>query len=249
MHPANTPVTCLVNPSLTPQTPTSDENTSHFAASALCPVKRLNKIGVGSWECQTSYNSVLVALLVKSLTASLILGFKYLETKSRGRLSIPLSLNSGIILQEESSLILSTYENRDSPCFSTIGLHEMLLGVRTCKVSQDVREEELPGELRWHLCLSECCLHVCGLNTSHASVGTTVKTEDKQNRPLDNDLPACLSWEIFVRTSYPHWLPSSSRCALFHFHGFSFLRVFLCPDKFPEDSTYFLALRQDVYVY
>ena len=118
-----------------------------FAASALCPVKRLNKIGVESGEGQISYNSVLVAMLVKSLTASLISGFKYLETKSRGRLSIPLSLSSGIILQEETSPILSTYESRDSPCFSTIGLHEMLLGVRTCKFSRDVREEDLPGEL------------------------------------------------------------------------------------------------------
>lgn len=156
-------------------------------------MKRLNKIGVGSVECQTSYNSVLVALLIKSLMVSLISGFKYLETKSRGILSVPLFLSSGIILQEETSLILSTYESSDSPCFSTIGLHEMLLGIRTCKVSRDVGEEELPGELRWHLWLSECCLRVCGLNTSHASVGTTVKTEDEQNRPLENDLPACLS--------------------------------------------------------
>lgn len=35
MNPAHTPVTCLVNPSLTPQIPTSEENTSHFCSICL----------------------------------------------------------------------------------------------------------------------------------------------------------------------------------------------------------------------
>ena len=128
-----------------------------------------------------------------SQVTSLISGFKYLETKSHGILSVPLFLSSGIVLQEETNLILSTYEICDSPCFSTIGLREMLLGIRTGKVSRDVGKEELPGGLRWHLWLSECCLRVCGLHSSCVSVGTTVKTKDKQNGPLDNDLPVCLS--------------------------------------------------------